>query len=208
MNGTLTSASAVCGILFLLIFSADEVKAGEGHTVLQRFDYRGITLDDGSLRRQFDEVRDYYLRIPNDDLLKGFRARANRPAPGADLGGLYLAHGIFGQLLSGFARMYAATGDPACREKAESLMQGWAECIRSDGFPFPQGYQGLMPYDYDKFVGGLVDMNRYCGKKDALTYLSQITDWAARNLAGVEEHINEKNANWFALNGEPAGAPS
>lgn len=202
MNRILTLVSAAWGILFPLILSADEVKAGEGHSVVLNFDYRGVTLDDGSPRRQFDEVRDYYLRIPNDDLLKGFRARANRPAPGTDLGGLYLTHGIFGQLLSGFARMYAATDDPACREKAVALMHGWAECIRSDGYPFPQGYGGLMPYDYDKLVGGLVDLSRYCGQKDALTYLSRITDWADDNLAGVEEHINEKNPNWFAINGE------
>jgi hypothetical protein len=187
--------------IFFHVLSAD-VSAGEGRTVLQSFDYRGITLDDGSLRRQFDEVRDFYLRIPNDDLLKGFRARANRPAPGADLGGLYLAHGIIGQLLSGFARMYAATGDPACCEKAEALMRGWAECLGADGYPFPKGHTGLMPYDYDKLVGGLVDIHRYCGDKDALGHLSRITDWAFKNLAGVEKHINEKNANWFARNGE------
>jgi DUF1680 family protein len=170
--------------------------------MLRNFDYRGVTLDDGSLRRQFDEVRDFYLRIPNDDLLKGFRARAHRPAPGADLGGLYLNHGIFGQLLSGFARMHAATGDPACREKAVALMQGWAECIREDGYPFPEGYGGLMPYDYDKLVGGLVDIHRYCGENDALAHLGRITDWATKNLAGVEKHINERHPNWFAINGE------
>jgi hypothetical protein len=28
-------------------------------------------------------------------------------------------------------------------------MQGWAECLAPDGYPFPQGYGGLMPYDYD-----------------------------------------------------------
>jgi hypothetical protein len=177
-------------------------QAGKGRKILQNFDFRGVTLDDGSLRRQFDEVRDFYLRIPNDDLLKGFRARANRPAPGADLGGLYLIHGIFGQLLSGFARMHAAAGDPACKEKAEALMHGWAECLGPDGYPFPKGYGGLMPYDYDKLVGGLVDIYRYCGDKDALVYLSRITDWAAKNLSGVEKHINEKHANWFAVNGE------
>ncbi len=94
MKGVLPMVSILCGILFFV--PAGEVRAGEARAVLQNFDYRGVTLDDGSLRRQFDEARDYYLRIPNDDLLKGFRARAHRPAPGADLGGLYLAHGIYG----------------------------------------------------------------------------------------------------------------
>jgi uncharacterized protein len=177
-------------------------QAAKGRKILENFDFHGVTLDDGSLRQQFDEVRDFYLRIPNDDLLKGFRARANRPAPGADLGGLYLIHGIFGQLLSGFARMHAASGDPACREKALALMNGWAECLGPDGYPFPKGYGGLPPYDYDKMVGGLVDIHRYCADREALVHLSRITDWAARNLAGVEKHINEPHPNWFGINGE------
>ncbi len=59
----------------------------KGVRVLERFDYRGVTLDDGALRRQFDEVRDFYLCIPNDDLLHGYRVRAGRPAPGVELGG-------------------------------------------------------------------------------------------------------------------------
>src|SRR5262245_20159963 len=55
--------------------------------VLETFDFAGVTLDGGPLRRQLDEVREYYLRIPNDDLLRPFRVRAGRPAPGAVIGG-------------------------------------------------------------------------------------------------------------------------
>ena len=86
------------------------------------FDYRGVTLDGGRLRLQLDEVRDYYLRIPNDDLLKGFRQRAKLPAPGKDLGGWYSSDTfhVFGQILSGLARLYAATGDAACKEKVDA----------------------------------------------------------------------------------------
>lgn len=72
MSRRLLSSSAACGILLLILLSADETKGGEGRKVLQNFDYRGVRLDDGSLRRQFDEVRDFYLRIPNDDLLMHF----------------------------------------------------------------------------------------------------------------------------------------
>jgi hypothetical protein len=73
-----------------------------------------VTLDDGPPRRQCDEVRDCDLRIPNDSLLKGLRARAGHPAPGVDLGGWHgsdMFH-VFGQILPGLARLYAATGDP------------------------------------------------------------------------------------------------
>jgi hypothetical protein len=58
-----------------------------GKRIVEPFDYRGVTLDAGPLKAQVDEVRVFYLAIPDDDLLKGFRARAGRPAPGNDLGG-------------------------------------------------------------------------------------------------------------------------
>lgn len=103
---------------------------------IELFGYHGVRLGDGMLRRQVDAAREDYLHIPNDDLLKGFRRRAGKPAPGADLGGWYsddVFH-VFGQILSGLARLHAATGDPACREKAEALQAGWAECIESNGY--------------------------------------------------------------------------
>lgn len=87
-----------------------------GTVKLTTFDYHNVELDDCRWKWQFDETRDAYLRIPNDDLLKGFRARAGKLAPGAVLGGWYsddIFH-IFGQILSGLSRMYAATGDMAC----------------------------------------------------------------------------------------------
>ena len=56
---------------------------------IEPFGYHGVSLDDGPLRQQCDSTREAYLRIPNDDLLKGFRQRARRPAPGTDLGGWY-----------------------------------------------------------------------------------------------------------------------
>jgi len=156
--------------------------AAVGKTVLAPFDYEGVSLRDKHFRLQFDEVRDFYLRLPNDDLLRGYRLRAGLPAPGKDLGGCYLGHNTFGQVLSGLARMYAATGDSACKHKAEALMQGWAECIDEDGFFFIVADPGLPPYYYDKMVCGLLDLYLYCGNREALDHLSRITDWAIENL--------------------------
>jgi hypothetical protein len=48
-----------------------------------------VTLDAGPLKKQVDEVRAFYLAIPDDDLLKGFQTRAGKPAPGKELGGWY-----------------------------------------------------------------------------------------------------------------------
>jgi DUF1680 family protein len=151
---------------------------------IEPFGYRGVSLDDGPLRRQVDAAREDYLRIPNDDLLKGFRLRAGKPAPGADLGGWYSSDvfHVFGQLLSGLARLHAATGDPACREKAEALLKGWAECIEPDGYFYYSRKPNAPHYIYDKMVGGLTDMVLFCESKPAAEALAKITGWAVKNL--------------------------
>jgi uncharacterized protein len=167
--------------------------------IVEPFDYHGVTLEDGEQRRQFDEVRSFYLRIPNDDLLKGFRLRAGLPAPGVDLGGWYTADTghIFGQLISGFSRMYAASGDVECRDKVNALLTEWAKCIEPDGY-FYYTRKPNFHYTYDKMVGGLVDAYLYCGNKESLSYLGRITDWAIKNLDRERKYMDVKT-EWYTL---------
>ena len=161
--------------------SAGGVPELKGKRVIEPFNYHGVTLG-GSLRRQFDEVCEYYLRIPNDDLLKPYRQRAGKPAPGADLGGCYIGHNPFPQFLAGYSRMYAATGNHIYKDKAVALMNGWAECIEPDGFFFVEKTPQLVPYYYEKMVGGLLDIYTYCGDKKS-PRLSQ-----PHHRLGCEEH--------------------
>ena len=178
--------------------------APQNHRVLETFNYKGVTLDGGPLRRQFDQVRDDYLRIPNDDLLKGFRQRAGLAAPGIDLGGWYsgdIFH-IFGQILSGLARMYAATGDPECRAKLDALIGEWAKTIASDGYFYYTMHPNAPHYIYEKMVGGLVDASVYGGNPDALPLLSRITDWAIKNLSRdrvFSFNSGQGNTEWYTL---------
>src|SRR5262249_37018087 len=146
--------------------------------------YRGVTLHPGPLKRQVDEVKKFYLAIPDDDLLKGFRTRAGHPAPGRDLGGWYSSDTflVFGQIVSGLARLHAATGDTACRDKANRLITEWAECIEPDGYFYASRKPNAPHYIYDKMLWGLLDVHAYCGNKAALAHLDLITDWAIRNL--------------------------
>ena len=104
---------------------------------LEPFDYQGVRLLDGMLKAQYDRTRDYYYAIPNDDILKGFRERAGLAAPGQAMGGWAQesTSGVFGQWLSGMARMYKATGDTQMKDKAAALMNGWGEAFRKDGQP-------------------------------------------------------------------------
>lgn len=175
---------------------------GQQRVKIETFNYRGVKLERGNLERQFTEVCEYYLRLPNDDLLKPYRQRAGKTAPGKDMGGCYVSHNPFGQFLGGLARMYAATGDIVYKDKAITLMTGWAECIEPDGFFFAEKNPQLIPYYYEKMVGGLLDIYEYCGDKQAIEYLDRITDWAEKNMSRVRLYANpltNDGGEWYTL---------
>ena len=201
----------ILSLLFALALSGAGVRAdtdalsfARGKRILQPFDYHGVTLEAGPLKRQVAEVRNDYLRIPDDDLLKGFRARAGLPAPGNDLGGWYSSDTfhVFGQILSGLARMYAATGDEACRAKATRLLQGWMACIAPDGYFYYSRKPNALHYIYDKMVGGLTDMILYCHSVPARQALRRITDWAEKNLGRKRIYAfnaGDGDTEWYTL---------
>jgi uncharacterized protein len=195
-------------ILVSLLLFGSAVQTSEppvpDRRVLHPFDFKGVTVETGFLKRQIDGVKAYYLAIPNDDLLRGFRARAGQPAPGKPLGGWYsndLFH-IFGQIISGLSRLYAATGDVACRDKANYLVAEWAKCIAPDGFFYFSRLPKSPHYTYDKMVGGLVDAHLYAQNPVALQYLHKITEWAVKHLNRERLCPTEENGNadeWYTL---------
>jgi len=180
--------------------SAADGVAPKGVRKLDAFDYRGVSLDGGRLRLQLDEVRDYYLHIPNDDLLRGFCQRAKLPAPGKDLGGWYSADvfHVFGQILSGLARLYAASGDPACKAKVDALGSEWGKCIAADGYFYYSLKPNAPHYIYDKMVGGLVDAYLYCDNREAIGHLRHITDWAVKSLER-SRRTGDTSTEWYTL---------
>src|SRR5215831_1152175 len=151
---------------------------------IKSFDYSGVHLLDGMLKKQYQATRDYYFNLPNDDLLLGFRKRAGLPSPGTELPGWY-SHDVgnaLGQWLSAMARMYKATGDKPILDKATYLMREWARTIEPDGY-FYYSRKPIPPhYTYDKTLCGLVDLYHYGGQEDALPLMEKITGWADRNL--------------------------
>jgi uncharacterized protein len=168
--------------------------------VIEPFGYHGVRLDDGPLRQQRDAARADFLRIPNDDLLKGFRQRAGLPAPGSNLGGWYSSDTfhIFGQILSGLARLYAVNGDLSCREKAEALLKAWAETMEPDGYFFYSRKPNAPHYIYDKMVGGLTDLVLFCDSKLAADALAKITGWATQNLDRTNAYAFSET-EWYTL---------
>jgi DUF1680 family protein len=149
---------------------------------LESFDYRGVRLLPSPWERQYRNGRDFYFGVSDDDILHGFRKAAGRPAPGRPLGGWCGIDSatVFGQWLSGMARMSSATGDGELRDKALGLFSEWTKCIP------PNGDCGMGHYRYDKLVGGLVDLNLYAGNGEAVAVLERVTDFAIQNLERPE----------------------
>jgi len=149
-----------------------------GRMVLLPFDYNGVRLLPSRFLDQVERTQAVYGTIPNDDILYGFRRAAGLPAPGNGLRGWCknTSSVIFGQLLSGLARMARGTGETVLRDKALALFDGWRRTIG------PHGDVRMRPYDWEKLVCGLVDLHAYAGVDDALQVLSQITEWAARTF--------------------------
>ncbi|HEX8522039.1 MAG TPA: beta-L-arabinofuranosidase domain-containing protein [Tepidisphaeraceae bacterium] len=168
--------------LLVLVGSARESHANA--KPLKPFNYEGVRLLDSHWRRQQKEVLEYYLAVPSDNYLIGFRKRAGKPAPGQELGGWYSADrfNAFGQIVSGLARLYAATGDPRAKAKTDELVRGFIDCINADGYHFYSRSCNAPHYEFDKFLGGLLDAHVYAGNAAAKEAIGRITDWAIANL--------------------------
>ncbi len=128
-------------------------------------------------RRQLDRTRETYFNLSNADVLKGFREQAGQPAPGKGLEGWCSKTSavVFGQWLSGMARMSSATGDTALRSKALSLADGWAKTTQG-------GIYGFDTYSYEKIVCGLVDLALYADYTSAWPQLERVTEWASKSF--------------------------
>jgi len=167
--------------------------------VLQAFSYGDVTLTDGPLGAQAQAAREYFLAIPDDNLLNGFRKRAGLPAPGKPMGGWYdpedFAGGhSFGQLVSALARTYATTGDARFKDKVARLVHGFHESFAPDGFFYSseKAFKRWGCYTYDKNCIGMRDAYTLTGNEEALVVLKEMTDWAVKNLP-------RRNDEWYTL---------
>ncbi len=166
-------------------------------SVIETFDYRGVRLAPSRWQKQFQAARDFWLNLPDDDILHGYRAAAGLPAPGKALGGWCgnNSNTVFGQWLSGMSRMYRATDDIAIRDKAVRLFTEWAKTVK------PDGDCGMRHYPFEKLVCGLVDMKAYADFPEAIPMLEKVTDYASKNF-------NHENVPSAPQRGLYSGRPS
>jgi hypothetical protein len=176
-------------------------QAGKGAASrIEPFDYQGVRLLPSRWLDQIERNRGYYLSLTNDDILQGFRAAAGLPAPGTPLGGWCERDSspIFGQWLSGMARLSRATGDSTLHDKAVYLMTEWGKTVK------PDGDCRMQHYAFDKLVCGLVDMHLYAGREDAIQLLEKVTDWAGKtfrreNRPAGKASFSGSPSEWYTL---------
>lgn len=142
--------------------------------VIQSFDFGDVQLLPGLMYDEFREIKDYFMGLSNDDMLYGLRIKEGIPnPPGKAIGGWYeLLNALtLPQWISAYSRMYAATGDAACREKAVFLFDEWWKYYT----------KAENRGDNDKWVIAMLDMYHYCGRGDALDKLNIYIMGAARD---------------------------
>jgi DUF1680 family protein len=162
---------------------------------MKSFDCKSVKLLEGPMKDRYQATRDYYLNVPNDDILKGFRRRAGLDAPGKDMGGWAEKNSeiVFGQWLSGMSRIYAGTNDVAMRDKALELQAEFGKTLEN----FKSGH-----YGYDKFVCGLVDVAMFTGDRSGLPTLETLTRWAEKHLGRKRLPATDADSQGGFFNGE------
>jgi uncharacterized protein len=177
---------------------------------LRQFDYGQIQLLDGPLLEQFQQNHALYLHLDDDSLLKPFRQLTGQPAPGEDMGGWYspsadfdppknmtgyIPGHTFGQYLSGLARAYAITKDPATQQKVNRLVVGLAPTLTKD---FYRDYC-LPAYTFDKTNCGLIDAHQFANDPNAFDALNKATDavlpWLPEKALNREEMAARQHKN-------------
>ena len=146
---------------------------------LQTFDYKNVTLKDGHWKKQRDELIETYLQIDDDDLLHPFRKLAGLANKGNGLVGWYgSGASTFGQKLGAFAKLYLVTGDVRLKEKAIRLADGWGACLAASN----RVADCNGTYNYDKLMGGFLDLYEYLGYEPAKEYVRALTKSADARL--------------------------
>jgi len=197
-------------------FAIHRGRCAESPASLAEFPYSAVTLRDPGMLAQRGNVTDILLGLPEEGLMRPFRAMAGQTPSGMSLGGWYewkpdynphhddaglAPAATFGQWTSALSRLAACGGSDrsdALKNRAlrlrklldEAISQGYFEKTR-----FPA-------YSHDKLVCGLMDAHRLSGDRKAFDTLDKVTDAAESSLPGrpVDREIQwrlGKDTSWM-----------
>jgi DUF1680 family protein len=183
-----------------------------------------VRLTGGPLKRAQELDAEYLLKLEPDRMLSFYRTRAGLPKKAEPYGGWdgegrQLTGHIAGHYLSAVSYMWAATGDPRFKERADYIVaelklvqdahkngylgaimggeEAFAEVangnIRSGGFDL----NGLWSpwYTLHKTYAGLRDAYRYTGNRTALDIELKYAEWAENILSKLDDAQTQKMLN-------------
>ncbi|HZI32808.1 MAG TPA: beta-L-arabinofuranosidase domain-containing protein, partial [Candidatus Binatia bacterium] len=169
------------------------------------FDLTNVTLLSSPFQTNMLLDKEYLLSLDSDRLLYSFRANVGLSTSNATpYGGwenpsdkLCLGHFV-GHYLSACSMMYASTGDPQLKARADFLVGELAKCqAASPAAGYNAGYLSAFPESYiddvisqnqsgyfsvpwytlHKVMAGLLDACQHTGNTQALTVLTNMANW-------------------------------
>jgi DUF1680 family protein len=183
-----------------------------------------VRLTGGPLKHAQDLDREYLLKLEPDRMLAFYRERAGlqkkaEPYGGWDGDKRNLTGHIAGHYLSAVSLMYAATGDPAFKQRADYIVEELkaVQDKQGDGYVFAlmdgkKNFQdvsnGIIKssgfdlngmwspwYVLHKTYAGLRDAYRYTGNRTALAIEIRAAQWAESILAKLDDAQTQKMLN-------------
>ena len=210
----LAAALLVVGLAVL----AAPARGDAGAPVLRAkaFDLAQVRLLDGPFKAAQGRDETYLLSLDPDRLLGGFRSEAGLVPKGDKYGGWEqqgVAGHTLGHYLSAVSLMYAATGDPRFKDRADYVVGQLAECQAANANA--NGYVGAIPdgrrifdevkkgkvegegfslngawvpwYTMHKLFAGLIDADQHAGSERAKQVVVKLADWADATTANLSE---------------------
>ena len=165
--------------------------------IIKNMAYQHVSLQESPYKTQRDYTVELYLSLRNGDILHSSLSHAGIAD---DFDGLPGWGGNLGQFLGAFAKLYSVTGDARLKEKALALANQWADLAEVHPELCSCG-----TYNYDKMIGGLLDMYEYLGYERAESLVSMLTDRSIRELDrtidrdGLQDARMHGQIEWYTL---------
>jgi len=166
---------------------------------------------DGPFKVAQETDEAYLLKLDPDRFLSWFRREAGL-TPKAEVYSGWESRGVAGEdcghYLSALAQMYASTGNPEYKRRANYIVGEFDECQQANGNGYvaaiPDGKKifaeikaaqidtqhglngGWVPwYTIHKELAGLLDVYHYCHNDEALAVAKRLADWVGDEIGGL-----------------------
>jgi uncharacterized protein len=218
--------TANCALLLLLITSAAHAQQIRNAIpdVARPLPLSSVRVTGGPLKHAQDLNAEYLLKLEPDRMMAYYRKRAGlepkaQGYPGWDGDGRNLTGHIAGHYLSGVSLMFAATGDPRFKERADYLVKEMKEVQDKNGDGYLGAVDGLREkfaevakgnikstffdlnglwspwYTLHKTFAGLRDAYRFTGNRTALELEVKFAAWAETILAKLTPEQTQQMLN-------------